>query len=101
LYYNRALILLDRGDLNGARKEFLATLDEVAKENFAEVRQQLTVYSHADLGIIELRSGNNPEALKWFRMAEEEQIRFGGNWMPDLTANRKKLEQIVASQPVK
>jgi hypothetical protein len=30
-------------------------------------------------------------------MAEEEQTRAGGNWVPDLTANRKKLEGIIGS----
>jgi len=99
LYYNRGLILLNRDDLQNARKEFLAGLDEASREGFAEVRQQITVYCHTNLGIIAWKTGDYGEALRWFRLAEEEQIRFGGNWVPDLTANRKRLEGIIASMP--
>ena len=101
LYYNRGLLLLDLGNLKEAKKEFLDGVNEASRESFTAVRQQLTVYCHTDLGIIAWRTGNFREALDWFRQAEEEQIRFGGNWIPDLTSNRKKLEQIVASQPSK
>jgi hypothetical protein len=61
------------------------------------VRQQLTVYSHAQLGTIAIKEGDYREALRWYRMAEEEQTRAGGNWVPDLNANRKKLEAMVGS----
>jgi 4-amino-4-deoxy-L-arabinose transferase-like glycosyltransferase len=98
LYYNRGLVLLNNGDLEGAKKEFLTTLDEASKETFAEVREQLTVYSHYDLGIIAWKKADYQQALKWFKMAEEEQTRFGGNWLPDISQNRKRMEQIVSSQ---
>jgi hypothetical protein len=35
--------------------------------------------------------------LRWLKMAEEEQTRAGGNWVSDITANRKKLEGIIAA----
>ena len=101
LYYNRGILLLDLGKLKEAQKEFLEGINEASKESFTAVRQQLTVYCHTDLGIIAWRMGNYKEALNWFSQAEEEQIRFGGNWIPDLTANRKKLEKIIASQTAK
>ena len=37
------------------------------------------------------------EAMRWLTMAEEEQSRAGGNWVPDLTANRKRLEGMIAA----
>ena len=98
LYYNKGLLLLNSGDLPGARKEFLAAIDEASRETFAEVREQLTVYCHTDLGIIAWRSADYKEALKWFKQAEEEQSRFGGNWIPNISANRKRMEEIIASQ---
>jgi tetratricopeptide (TPR) repeat protein len=100
IYYNRGLILLNRGNLDAAQKEFLLTLDEVSREPFAEVREQLTVYSHVDLGIIAWKKGNYPEALKLFRMAEDEQNKSGTIWFAGTTENRKQLERIVASQTV-
>ncbi|HEX6333346.1 MAG TPA: tetratricopeptide repeat protein, partial [Flavisolibacter sp.] len=99
LFYNRGLILLHRNDLAGAEKEFHLALDEAARETFAPVREQLTVYCHYDLGLIAWRRQDFPEALKWFRLAEDEQYRFGGNWIPDLSSNRQRLEKIVGAQP--
>ena len=98
LYFHRGLIFLDRGDQAGARKEFLAALDEAARSRFAEGREEIIVNSHNDLGILAWQAGDYPEALRWLRLAEEQQARFGGNWIPDLTANRERLEAIIASR---
>jgi hypothetical protein len=38
---------------------------------------------------------NFPEAMRWLKLADEEQTRFGGNWVPDLTGNIKRLEGII------
>ena len=97
LYYNRSIVLFNRGDFAGARRELQATLDESRREGFAPVRQQLTVYSHAQLGTIAIKEGDYREALRWYRMADDEQTRFGGKWIPDLNATRKKLETMVDS----
>jgi tetratricopeptide (TPR) repeat protein len=97
LYYNRSLVLFNRGDFAGARRELQATLDESTREGFAPVRQQLTVYSHAQLGAIAIKEGDYREALRWYRMADDEQTRFGGKWIPDLNATRKRLETMVGS----
>jgi hypothetical protein len=99
LYYNRGLVLVSRGDLQGARKEFLAALDEASRETFAPVRQQIIVYSHTQLGAIAVRQRDYREGLRLYRLADDEQARFGGNWVPDLNANRKKLEAMVDSSP--
>ena len=101
LYFHRGLLLLDRGELQGARKEFLAAVDEASRSGFAEGREEILVNSHNDLGIVAWTEGNYLEALRWLRLAEEEQTRFGGNWVPDLTANRQRLEAIIASLPVR
>jgi len=97
LYYNRGLILISRGDLEAARKEFLAALEEASRESFAPVRAQITVYSDTQLGAIAVKGRDYSEALRWYRLAEEEQVRFGGNWVPDLNATRKRLETIAGS----
>jgi hypothetical protein len=100
LYFRRGLILSDGDDLQGARKEFLAAADEASRFPLAETRQEFLVRSHSALGIVAWRQGQHTEALRWLKMAEDDQTRFGGNWVPDLTANRKRLEGIIsASQP--
>ena len=97
LYLRRGLLLLDQADLQGARKEFLVGIDEAARCNFTEGRQEILVNIYNDLGIVAWKEANYPEALRWLRLAEEEQTRSGSNWLPDLTANRKRLEAIIAS----
>src|SRR5205823_665255 len=51
------------------------------------------------LGILAWRAHDYREALRWFRMAETEQTRFGGKWAPDLTASRQRLEAMIAGSP--
>jgi hypothetical protein len=34
-------------------------------------------------------------------MAEEEQARFGGRWVSDITAKRQRMEKLIASTPGK
>ena len=97
LYFRRGLLLSDQDNLQGARKEFTTAADEATRYRFAEGQQAVLVRSHSALGIVAWRSGDYEEALRWLRMAEEEQNRFGGNWVTDVTANRKKLEAMVGS----
>jgi hypothetical protein len=99
LYLRRGLLLLDQDDLQGARGEFLAAVDEASRTSFTEGRQEVLVNSYNNLGIVAWRQTNYSEALHWLRLAEEEQTRSGSNWLPDLTANRKRLEAIIASLP--
>lgn len=96
IYFRRGLILVDRGDGPGARKEFLAALDEASRHQYAEAREEMTVKSQNALGIVAWTAGDYQEALRWLRTAEAEQTRFGGNWVPDLTTNRQRLEGIIS-----
>ena len=99
LYYNLGLLYLNQDKLPEAKKSFVTCIEEVSKESFTSTSNELTVYCHYNLGVIAVREKNNREALKWFRLADEEQTRFGGNWMPSIPATRKQLESIVASMP--
>jgi hypothetical protein len=101
IYFRRGLILVDRGDLQAARKEFFAALDEAARHSYAEAREEMTVKSQNALGVVAWTSGDYQEALRWLRLAETEQTRNGANWVPELTANRQRLEGIIASQQAK
>ena len=97
VYFRRGLILSDDGDKQGAQKEFLAAADDAAKFPFAEWRNEMLVRSHNALGVLAWQEQNFSEAMRWLKLADEEQTRAGGNWVPDLTANRKKLEGIIAA----
>jgi hypothetical protein len=97
VYFRRGLILSDDGDKQGARKEFLDAADEAAKFPFPEWRNEMLVRSHNALGVLAWQEQNFSEAMRWLKLADEEQTRAGGNWVPDLAGNIKRLEGIIAS----
>ena len=96
LYFRRGMVLGVRGNLDGARKEFLAALDAASRETDINVQHEMIVISHDALGVLAQTGGDYREALRWFRMAEEEQARFGGRWVSDITAKRKRMEELAA-----
>jgi tetratricopeptide (TPR) repeat protein len=99
LYFRRGMVLGVRGNLDGARKEFLAALDEAPRETDIDAQHEVIVVSHDALGVLAQTASDYREALRWFRMAEEEQARFGGRWVSDITAKRKRMEALIASTP--
>ena len=101
LYFRRGMVLGVRGNLNGARKEFLAALDEASRETDINAQHEVIVVSHDALGVLAQTANDYREALRWFRMAEEEQARFGGRWVGDISAKRQKMEALIASTPGK
>jgi hypothetical protein len=66
-----------------------------------EWRNEMLVRSHNALGIIAWQEGNFSEAMRWLKMAEDEQTRAGGNSVPGITGNRKRLEGIMSSGPAR
>jgi hypothetical protein len=91
------VILSDNGDLQGARREFLAAAKDASHSRDLEERGKYLVESHNALAIVASRTGDQRDALYWLRMADDEQTRFGGNWVPDLNAKRRKLEAMINS----
>ena len=96
LYFRLGTVLGVRGNLDGARKEFLAALDGASRETDINAQHEMIVVSHDALGVLAQTANNYREALRWFRMAEEEQARFGGRWVSDITAKRKRMEEMAA-----
>lgn len=101
LYFRRGMVLGVRGDLNEARKEFLAALDDASRETDINAQHEVIVVSHDALGVLAQTGSDYREALRWFRMAEEEQTRFGGRWVPDISSKRQRMEALIASTPGK
>jgi len=100
LYYNRGVILLEQNKLDEAKKEFIATVGEASKENFAAVRYEVSVYSYYNLGSIGLKQNDYPEALKWFRLAKTQQDQAGVVWMPTIAKTIKQLEDAIAAKQI-
>jgi tetratricopeptide (TPR) repeat protein len=98
LYFRRGVLLLDEGKLPEAKKELLYAIDETSRFTFSEVSEEILVSSHNALGVIAFKEGDFRGALRWYKLAEEEQTRFGGNWIPDIAEKRKKMEGTVSLQ---
>ena len=96
LYFRMGVLLLDRGDLQEAKNKFLDAIDEVSRYTVTDVGHELTVVSYANLGYIAQKEGNFHEALEWYKLGYEKQTQVGGNWVPDIATQRKKMEASVA-----
>jgi hypothetical protein len=99
LFVSRGVLFLDKGDLQSAKKEFLAARDEASGFPYSEGRQEVLIWCYYDLAVTEGKLAHFKEALSWIKLAEEEQDKLGRTVIPELTANRQKLESTMATLP--
>jgi protein O-mannosyl-transferase len=95
LFLSRGVCYLDKGDLQSAKKEFLAGVDEASALPYSEGQQEALIACHYNLAVAEQGLGHSKEALSWIRLAEEEQDELGRTVLPEITAARQKLESIA------
>jgi tetratricopeptide (TPR) repeat protein len=95
LYFRRGKLALNRKELDRAETEFHAALEEAERHTYQIVRRELTVRCHYALGLVAWNRADYEEALRWLRMAEKEQKRFGGLWVPEIKQHRERLEKII------
>jgi hypothetical protein len=96
-FFHRGMLSLDENNFTDAKMEFMHGINEASQSSFTEGSREVLVNCYYNLAILEWTQQNFVEALKWIKMAEEEQTKSGGNWFPDVNANRRKLEQIIQS----
>jgi protein O-mannosyl-transferase len=99
LFLNRGVCYLDKGDMQSAKKEFLAGVDEAVALPYSEGQQEALIACHYNLAVAEQGLGHTKEALSWIRLAEEEQDKLGRTVLPEITAARQKLESIATAVP--
>jgi len=97
LFLNRGVLLLDKGDMHSAKKEFLAELDEASQLPSPEARQEALIACYYNLAVAEAGLGNSKEALSWMRRAEQEQNQLGRTVIPGLNDDRQKLESTMTT----
>jgi hypothetical protein len=97
LFLSRGVLLLDKGDMESAKSEFLAELDEASQLPAPEARQEALIACHYNLGVAEEGLGNSKQALSWIRLAEQEQNQLGRTIIPGLTTSREKLESTMTT----
>jgi hypothetical protein len=98
LFLSRGVLLLDKGDMQSAKKQFVAELDELAQLPSPEARQEALVACFYNLAVAEEGLGNSREALSWIRLAEQEQDQLGRTIIPGLSDDRQKLESTVTNR---
>ncbi len=99
LFLSRGVCFLDKGDMQSAKKEFLAGLDEASGSPYSEGQQEALIACHYNLAVAEQGLGHSKEALSWIRLAEEEQDKLGKTVLPEITPGRQKLESIATTPP--
>jgi tetratricopeptide (TPR) repeat protein len=99
LFLSRGVCYLDKGDLQTAKKEFLAELDEASELPYSEGQQEALIAGYYNLAVAEERLGHSKEALTWIRLADEGQAKLGRTVLPEITAGRQKLESMAATLP--
>ncbi len=97
LFVSRGVYYLDKGDMESARKEFMAGLDEASGLPYSEGQQEALITCHYNLAVAEQGLGHSKEALSWVRLAEEEQDKLGRTVLPEITPARQKLESMATS----
>ena len=99
LFLSRGVCYLDKGDLQTAKKEFLAELDEASELPYSEGQQEALIAGYYNLAVAEERLGHSKEALSWIKLAEEEQDKLGRTVLPEITTARQKLESTATTLP--
>jgi hypothetical protein len=97
LFFSRGVLFVDKDDMQSAKREFLAEIDEASSLPDSEARQEPLISGHYNLAVVEERLGHSKEALSWIRLAEEEQDELGRTVIPGLTASRQQLESKMAT----
>jgi tetratricopeptide (TPR) repeat protein len=96
LMFKVGTLLLDEGDLRGAKKEFTNALSESELSSVESTKADVIVSSYNALGAIAWRQGNYREAARWYGMGEEQQKKFEGEWIPDIADKKETNEKSLA-----
>ena len=99
LFLSRGVYFLDKGDMQSAKKEFLAEIDEASGLPYYEGQQEALIACHYNLAVAEQGLGHSKDALSWIRLAEEEQDKLGRTVLPEITPARQKLESMATTPP--
>jgi hypothetical protein len=98
LFLSRGVLLVDKGNMQSAKKEFLAELDEVSQLPSPEARQEALIACYYNLAVAEETLGNSGKALSWIKLAEQEQNQLGKTVIPGLSDDRQKLESTMTTR---
>jgi len=96
LMFKVGTLLLDEGNLQAARKEFMNALNESELSSVELTKADVIVSSYNALGAIAWKQGNYREAAKWYGIAEQQQKKFEGDWIPDIADKKQSTEKSLA-----
>ena len=99
LFFSRGVFFVDKDDMQSAKKEFMAEIDEASGLPDSDARQEPLISGYYNLAVVEERLGHPKEALSWIRLAEEEQNKLGRTVIPGITEARENLESRAAKLP--
>jgi hypothetical protein len=97
IFLSRGVLFADKGDMQSAKNEFLAELEEASQLPYSEARDEAVITAYYDLAVAEAGLGHSKEALTWIRLADEGQAKLGRTVIPGITPARQKLESMATS----
>jgi tetratricopeptide (TPR) repeat protein len=97
LFLTRGALFVDKSDIQSAKRDFQTALDEANALPSPEIRQEALIACHYNLAVAEATVGHLKDALAWLKLAEEEQNKLGTSVIPELTADREKVESMIAA----
>ena len=99
IFLSRGVLFVDKGDIESAKKEFLAQLNEASQLSYSEARDEALITAYYDLAVAESALRHPKEALTWIRLADEGQNKLGRIVVPEISAAREKLESVTTRLP--
>lgn len=99
IFLSRGVLFADKGDLQSAKNEFLAQLNEASQLPHSEAREEALITAYYDLAVAEAGLRHPKEALTWIRLADEGQNKLGRTVVPEITPARQKLESMATTLP--
>jgi hypothetical protein len=99
IFLSRGVLFADKGDMQSAKNEFLAQLNEASQLPYSEARDEALITAYYDLAVAEAGLGHPKEALTWIRLADEGQDKLGRTVLSEITTARQKLESTATTLP--
>jgi hypothetical protein len=99
IFLSRGVLFADKGEMQSAKNEFRAELEEASQLPYSEARDEAVITAYYNLAVAESGLGHLKEALTWIRLADEGQTKLGRTVLPEINAGRQKLESMGAAHP--
>jgi len=98
MYIHRAQNRAERGNIDQARMEYETARAKAKQIPHTETQVSVEVVCLAALARLDRSEGRLAHAFEKVKAAQELQARHGGNWVPGIQEEKKRVEQAIIRQ---